>query len=166
MLVEILPDLHRRPVPQRHVVLHARAAQIEVAVLQPHLFGDRRVLVAIGNGGAFASLSSRISRASTSISPVFIFGFTASAARGTTVPMHRDDELRAQALGFVDERVVLAGDDLRHAVPVAEVDEDERAEVAHPMHPAEQNDILADVGGGELAGGVRAREFSERLRSS
>ena len=68
----------------------------------------------------------------------------------------------AQPLGVGQQRVVLAHDDLRHAVAIADVDEDARAEIADAMHPAEQHDILADVLRRQLAGGVRASEFSKR----
>ena len=40
LLVEVLPDRHRRAVAQDQVALHARPAQVDVAVLEPRLFGD------------------------------------------------------------------------------------------------------------------------------
>ena len=43
--------------------------------------------------------------------------------------------------------VVVAGDDLRHAVAIADVDEDERPEIADAVHPPEEDDLLADVVG-------------------
>ena len=51
------------------------------------------------NGGVFASLSTRISRASTSTSPVSSFGLTVSAERRCTRPVHGDHVLGSQPLG-------------------------------------------------------------------
>ena len=61
------------------------------------------------------------------------------------MPEDRNHVLRAQPLRQADERLVVAHDDLRDAVAIANIDEDERAEVANAMHPAEQDDVLADV---------------------
>ena len=46
---------------------------------------------------------------------------------------------------------------------IADVDEHQRPEIANPMDPAEQHDVLADVGGARAAAGMRARKCSERL---
>ena len=116
----------------------------------------------IGNGGVLASFSSRISRAATSISPVFSFGLIASLSRASTRPMIADDELGAQALGLLLERRV-ADHDLRDAVAVAEVEEHDAAEIADAVDPAEQDDVLADVGGRQFAAGVGAGEVAERF---
>ena len=72
---------------------------------------------------------------------------------------HRDDVLTAQPLGlFVGGLVVLGReDDLREAVAVAEVDEDEATEVAPRIDPPLQDDLLADVGRLQFAAGVGAR---------
>ena len=40
LLVEVLPDRHRRAMAHDQVALHARAAQVDVAVLEARLFGD------------------------------------------------------------------------------------------------------------------------------
>ena len=45
LLVEVAADLERHLVPQDHVLLQPLAPQVEVAVAQPHLFGDRGVFV-------------------------------------------------------------------------------------------------------------------------
>src|SRR5690606_11451939 len=47
-------------------------------------------------------------------------------------------------------------DDLGEPVAVAEVGEDERAEVARGVHPALEDDFPADGVGAEFAAGVRA----------
>ena len=70
------------------------------------------------------------------------------------------DVLRPQPLGHADERFVVADDDLRDAVAIANVDEHERAEVANAVHPAEQDDVLADVSRRKSTTGVGPREGS------
>ncbi len=47
-------------------------------------------------------------------------------------------------------------DDLGDAVPVAEIDEDQAAEIAPGVHPAVQDDGLADVIDRQLAAGMRS----------
>ena len=58
-------------------------------------------------------------------------------------------------LGALDQRRIVADDDLRHAVPIAQIDEHQRAEIAHAVHPAEQDDVGAGVARGQCAAGVR-----------
>ncbi len=52
-------------------------------------------------------------------------------------------------------------DDLGEAVAVAEVDEDAAAVIAAVLDPAEEDDLLADVPGGELATGMGALELGD-----
>ena len=44
LLVEVAADRDRRVVPQDQVLLQPRPPQIEIAIAQPRLLGDRRVL--------------------------------------------------------------------------------------------------------------------------
>jgi len=76
---------------------------------------------------------------------------------------HGDHEFRPDALGQRHERLVVAGDDLCDAVPIADVDEHQRAEIPDPVDPPEQDHVLAHVLDREGAAGVRARERAERL---
>ena len=46
------------------------------------------------------------------------------------------------------------------AVAIADVQEHQRAEVANAMHPPEQDDVLAHVGGGQRPAGVGAIEIA------
>ena len=73
------------------------------------------------------------------------FGFTVSGERASTCPRTAITYSARSRSASADERLVVAHDDLRDAVAIADVDEDERAEVANAMHPAEQHDVLADV---------------------
>jgi hypothetical protein len=72
-----------------------------------------------------------------------------------------DNELRAKALGVGDEGVVVSRDDLGDALAVAHIDEDQRPEVSHAVHPAKEDDILAHFADAERAAGVCARQFSQ-----
>ena len=42
--VEIAPNRGRHPVPQHQIALDARTAEVEIAVLQANVFGDRRLV--------------------------------------------------------------------------------------------------------------------------
>ena len=98
----------------------------------------------------------------TSISPVFILGFTL-APRLTTVPwtpMHhsrRSVPARAWASGS------MSGSKTTWVRPcaVAEVDEHGAAVVAAVLDPAEEDHGLADVLGGELATGMGALDLGD-----
>ena len=162
LLVEVLPHRHRDAVPQDDVLLQGRAAQVEVAVLEPRLFRHRllavdeerrrlRFVEQADGGGPHLDLAGgqlgvhRVGRAA------FHQAFDA------------DDELAAQPLGLLDQCGVVLHDHLRDAVAVAHVEEHDRAEVAHLLHPAEQHRALVDVGGPQRAAGVRTSERSELL---
>src|SRR6185295_12525369 len=77
------------------------------------------------------------------------------------LPLHGDDGLAAQlrrlVVHFLDP--VGAEEDLRLAVAVAQVDEDQLAEVAPHVDPAVQDHGLADVRDAQLTAGVRPLEF-------
>ncbi len=142
------------------VALHARPAQVDVAVLEPRLFGDldlvgdheRRRLRFVQQtdlGRADLDLPRRDLRVDG-----FLGAVLDAAADG-------HDELRSQPLRVREQRVVVARHNLGDTIPVAEVDEDERSQVAHAVHPAEQHDVLADVLRPQGPAGVRAGQCSE-----
>ena len=54
-------------------------------------------------------------------------------------------------------------DDLGEAVAVAEVDEDQAAEVAPGVHPAVEDDRLSDVVGRQFAAGMRSFEHDSAI---
>ena len=160
LLVEVAADLERRLVPQDHVLLQPLAAQIQIAVAQPHLFRDRRVLVdrerrrlrvvqqpdLAGGDLDLAGLDLRIDR---------FFRAEIDAAGNP------DDKLRAQALGHFIRLV--ADDGLRDAVAVADVEEHDAAEIADAVDPSHDDDVFAGIGGGQFAAGVGTSESSEGL---
>ena len=80
-----------------------------------------------------------------------------------------NDELGPQPLGLGQQRLVVPGHDLCHAEAVPDVDENERAEVAHPMYPPQQGRLAPHVGGAQRATGVcscKFRHSSFHLRNS
>ena len=160
LLVEIRADRHRRAVAHDHVALHARAAQIDVAVFQPRLLRDLHVVADHERRRLRFVQKPDLARADLDLPgrDLAVHRFR----RAMLHPAHHGHhELRAQALRVRDERIVVSRDDLREPVPVADIDEDQRPEVAHPVHPAEKDDVLADVLRAERTAGVRACQFSE-----
>ena len=103
--VEVLPHRHRHPVAQAEVRLQRRPAQVEVAVLQPQFVGRGDVVRDDERRHLRLAQHLELGRRAPRSSPVGIFGFTASAARGRTRPLHADDELGAQVLGAVAQRL-------------------------------------------------------------
>jgi hypothetical protein len=159
LFIEILPDVHRDPVPQREVVLHPRPPQIEIAIFQTRVFRDRR-LVGDGKRRRLGVVQQQdvvgpdLDRARADL------GVHRVGRARLDVSEDRDDVLGPKAASTRDERLVVTDDDLRHAVAIANVDEKKRAEIAKTVHPAEQYDVLADVGSREGAAGMRSRESS------
>ncbi len=159
LLVEVLPDVHRDAVPQREIVLHARPPQIEIAILQARVFGDRRLVRDRKGRGLRVVQHTDLVRTNLDRAGADFRVHGLGRAR-LDVPEDRDHILGPESSGARDERLVVADDDLRHAVTVANIDEQERAEIPKTVHPAEQHDVLADVGCRECTAGVRSREGS------
>ena len=134
-------------VAQLQVALEPRPAQVEVAVLEPHVLGGRRSRPRSGKGGVLASDRTRISRASTSTVPVGSFGLTVSAERAATSPTTastyspRTRSAAAWAVG----RHLGPRHHLADPLAVAQVDEDDAPQVAPRGRPAHEGDGLADV---------------------
>ena len=144
--VEVLPESHRDAVPQPDVVLQLRAAQIQVAILQACLF--RHVLI-LGNRERrrFRFVQdAHFLRADLDFPgrQVLVHGLGRPAL---DLADHGDDEFRADALDALEQRLVAFDDHLRQAVTIADVEEQQRAQVADAMHPAEQHRILSHVTG-------------------
>jgi hypothetical protein len=163
VVVEVPAHDRRQPVTQDDVVLQPRATEIEIAVLEADVFrhrrlvgdGKRRRLGFVQHGKPaddnldFAARQLRIDRLGRS---------------PPNRPDHAHDELGPQPLGFVDERLVVhVEDDLRHAGAIADVDEEQPAQIAHAMHPAQKRRVCADMSEAQLAAGVRACQVSELL---
>ena len=98
LLVEILPDLHRRAVAQHHVVLHARRGADRGSGTSAACPRTPAYSSAIGNGGVFASFSSAdLARRDLDLAGLDLRVHRLGRAR-STVPEHRDDVLRPQPL--------------------------------------------------------------------
>jgi hypothetical protein len=158
LLVEVSPHLHRRPMPQREVLLHARAAQIEIAIREPRVFGDRRFVrdrkwrcLGVVQHPDLIGLDLDFSGLHFWIDGVGRTLFNPSE--------DGDDVLAAQAFRRLDERLVVTDDDLRDAVAIADVDEHERSEVADAVHPAKQNDVASDIGGRQGTAGMSSSKI-------
>ena len=153
--VEILPDRHRHAVPQAQVALQARAAQIEVAIAQPHVFADRRVV-----GDRKRRRPGFIQQPNLVRDDFHFAGIELRVHRvGVTPPhrpQHRDDVLGAEPFGVGHQRAVVGDHHLRDTVTVAHVEEQQAAEIADAMDPPQEHDVGADVGQAQRAAGVGA----------
>ncbi len=109
-------------------------------------------LIVKGSGSAAPSTST--SATSTSISPVGSSGLTLSAPRADDLAVDPDDGLLGQRAEGLVGGGAGAGDELHETVVVAQIDEEDAAQVTPIVQPAAQPDVGADVGGAELAAGV------------
>ncbi len=153
--VQILADGDRDPVSQLDVVLHLRTPEVDVAMLQAHLFirqhrvGRRkrqRLAVVqdaqlVGHNFDLAGGNVLVDRAR--IAQLYM-------------PDDRHHELRAHRRGpVVNLRSGVAGDDrLRNAAAVAHIEKNQVAQVAPLVHPSHQHNFRACVGGTQLAAHV------------
>ena len=160
VLVEESPDGHRRLVAQLHVLLHPPPPQVEVAVAQPDIFRDRAVLGNLERRGRRVVEHADLPRRDLHHAGLQL---RVDGVLGPPLgwPQHRHDVLGPQPLRCREERRVVARHDLRHAVPVAHVHEDQRAEIAHAVHPSQQDDLLADIGFAQRPARVGASQVSE-----
>ena len=142
-------------------LLHLRAAQVEVAVLQPRLLADpARVLGVVGDlegqrgrgvedldvGHDDLDLAGGQVRVGVALRP------------GAHLAGDGQDVLGPQVVGDL-----LADDDLGDARGVAQVDEGDAAVVPAPVHPAGQGDGPADVRGSQ-GPGVTGSQHGDSFR--
>ena len=159
----VIANRHRDLRAQREVVLHLGPPQIEVAILQPHLFVRNRVfrrregrrlrLVQqqqfVGDHFDRAGQHVRIGEA---------------LAAQPDVPLDGDDVLGASCVGLVMRRADLLVDDhLGHAGPVAQIEKDQPAMVAPPVHPAHQNDVLPRMFRAKLSTHLRPLQTTQKV---
>ena len=156
-LVEVLAQRHRDAVAQADVVLQLRPAQIEIAILQPGLLGDvlilgnreRRRLRLVEHAhfpGAHLDLARRQRQVHRVGRPAL------------DLADHGDDKLGPHPLDPLQQRIVALDNHLGQAVAIADVDEQQRTEIADAMHPPEEHGLLADIGRTKRTAGMRASE--------
>ena len=102
---------------------------------------------AIGNGGVFASFNSRISSRQDLDFAGVELGVDGVGAAQFHGPQHGDDVLGSQSLGDGHHRRVVRHEHLRHAVAIADVEEQQAAQIAHAMDPAEEHGLRPTCGG-------------------
>ena len=144
------------------VLLQRRPPQVEVAVLEAHRLARCRCRPRSGRAaspsarrsrGARPRPRSRRSAASGSRSP----------PREITLPSTPMQNSGRSSPARVCASALSSGPNTtwRDAVAVAQVDEDAAAVIAPAVHPAEEDDVRADVGVPELPAGVSALELGQ-----
>ena len=129
-------------VPQLDVALHLRAAQVDVAVLQAHFFIGQH-----GIGGREGQRLAVVQQAQLVGDHFDLAGgdvlVDGAGVAQLDVADDGEHKLRAHGIGLVVHLGAGFGgdDDLRDAAAVAQIEEDEVAEIAPPVDPAHENDV-------------------------
>ena len=142
----MLPHELGQPVADDEDLLHRRPAQVEVAIGQPELL--------VGLGPVHLERRRRRGVVDDQLLDPDLdgagleLGVLLAGQAGGDRPLDADDVLVAQLAGAGLELGAGLGleDDLGDAVAVAQVDEDQAAEVAPGVHPAVQDDRLSRRG--------------------
>jgi len=145
-LIEVVPHQLDHPVPQDHGLLHFGPAEIDVAVLQPQFLGrqllgaglERRRPAGVEN---FQPLRANLDLPGGQLGVDVAFRPRGHLAGG------RHHKFSPQRAGQFPVLFTTFGseDDLRLAVPVAQIDKQHAAVVATGIHPAAQRHLPADV---------------------
>ena len=162
-LVEVGADFAGQSGAEAEVSLALRVAEVEVAVAEAQVLGDG---VGLRRGeGRSASLAQQVDRFR------FHFDFAGRqlGVHGLRGPfqdraLHRQYPPGAGFPGGGHRRGVGADDDLGGAPVVAEVEEQETAEVADALDPAHEHRPFPGVGAAEVAAGVGAPGRGRRCR--
>ena len=146
---------------------HARAAQVEVAVAQADVLGGVHVVLdlegrRLGGVEDLDLVDEDLDLAGRELGVVHALGTLAHDAGDLDRPLGADGLGRMERLAA---GVLRVKGDLRHAVAVAQVDEDEAAVVATVPDPAGQRDRLADVLAAQLAAGVGVHGVGVHVQS-
>ena len=140
---------------QHDVAVQGLAAQVEEAVFQPHVLGIVRL--AEHRDGQLLGLRQHGDRLRIDLD---LAGLKPGVDQPGVARLDRsidaDHPLGAHRLRILEGGAVGVGDDLSHAVMVAQVDEQQAAVIAHAQHPARQADGRARVGRAKGGAGVAA----------
>ena len=163
VLVHVLSDRKRRAVPQAEPFLHARAAQVEIAITQPRLL--RRLIVRNREGRRLGFVEQE-QRARAH------FNFTRrnlaidSLRRPLDdVALDADHELGPDRVGLLvrlGARLAIAHH-LRNARVVAQINKDQVAEVTAAVHPAGKKHLLTHVRLAQLTRAMRPPPCPEHV---
>ncbi len=133
-------------------MLHLRPAQVDVAILEAHLFVGQH-----GIGGREGQRLAIVQQAQLVGDHFDLAGgiVLVDGAGVAQLDVADDGEHKLRAHGaclVVDAGCGIGGDDhLRDAAAVAHVEEDEVAQIAPPVDPAHENNFRAGVRGAQLA---------------
>ena len=147
---------------QFDIAMRARAAQIEIAVAQACFFAGV-TSSSTWNGGVFELF--RMCRRGGHYFHFARGNFWIRFLPANHLSFDGDDEFRAQLFGlFVRFGMQLfIEDDLRDSSAVAQINEDQLAEIAAAMHPTHEDDIVIGVGCAQVTGIICALQVSERV---
>src|SRR5690606_25321255 len=154
--------------PQQDVAVHALAAQVEEAVLQAPLLVDPVLGVDGERQGGRGAQHLDLTDLDLDLAGRQL-GVDVVRAAGDDLAVDPDDRLLGQLVQRLVGLRARPGDELRDAGVVAQIDEEDAAQVAPIVQPATQPDVAADVRGAELAAGVgpvAMHRGSSRLRGS
>ena len=152
---KVFADRKRDFVPNLKIVLHLRAAQVEIAILEAHFFVGDCLFGRRKRGQLRVVQDQQVRRGDFDFAGDH-FRVDRIRAAQPNLADRRDDVFRAHVLGFgmAFGRKVLIQHNLRNAVAIAQVEEDEVAVIAPAIHPTHQRDGLAGVGRAQLAARV------------
>ena len=147
-------------------LLHGGPAEIEITMVQPELF--------VGLGAVHFErrrrrrvIDDQIRRADLDAAGLEL-GIVLAGQPRSDDPLDADHVLVAQlaAAGLKLVAGLRLENDLSQAVAVAQVDEQQAAEIAPGVHPAVQDHVLTDLLGRQIAAGVRSFQEHGRIVQS
>ena len=140
--------------------MHARAAQIQIAVAEPRLFSDGPFVSELERRPPGLVEHPDAARQDFDLAGLELWIDGVGRPR-LDETRHRDDIFGLELLRLVEQRPAVTHDHLREAAAVAHVEEEERPEIADPVHPSEQHHLSPIVGGAKLAAGMRPFQLTE-----
>ena len=151
---------------QYDVALHVRPAQVDIAVLEPRflahvdffLHRERRRAGFVQNPQLVGDQFDLTGRQAGEDG----LRRSAAATRPSTATTY--SERSDSALAWTPSSASGVKNDLGDTVAVAQVDEDNPAEVVTPVDPAHQKGARARIGGAQLATSMRASQFAEKIQ--
>ena len=141
---------------QDHAVMQVLAAQIEETIGQTGFFGI--VLFAEHRQRQFICLAQHFEIAHVNLD---LAGRDLGVDQAVIAQLHHaidaDHPFRAHFFQRLERRAVAIAQHLRHAVMVAQVDEQHAPVVAHPVDPPGKANVLPCIGGAQIGAGMAAK---------